>query len=337
MINNPTTLVGTANQVLANGTVDTTLAGRVVLTLPQSIGTESSPSFLGLALSGVTSNSFLYVGPAGALSATAAPTNGQILIGRTGNSPVAATLSTGSGISVTNGTGTITVANTGVLSFSAGTTGLTPATATTGAVTLSGVLGVTNGGTGSSTSPVNGALLVGNGVSYVSATLTAGSGISISNAVGSVTVSATDNALRQAGAVDIGPLTGTAQIGTVTAPVITDGFEVALLLITPISSISKFVLSTIVWVDSSNTNRNVQIAVFRNSTLVGTASSVVTTSGRPQTLGILINDSPATTSPITYSVRIGASGTGTTYVNQGSTYSLGSSGKSSFTVDELII
>ena len=36
----------------------------------------------------------------------------------------------------------------GVTSFSAGTTGLTPSTATTGAVTLSGTLGVSNGGTG---------------------------------------------------------------------------------------------------------------------------------------------------------------------------------------------
>jgi len=39
----------------------------------------------------------------------------------------------------------------GVTSFSAGTTGLTPSTATTGAITLSGTLGVTNGGTGLST------------------------------------------------------------------------------------------------------------------------------------------------------------------------------------------
>ena len=39
----------------------------------------------------------------------------------------------------------------GVTSFSAGTTGLTPSTTTTGAVTLSGTLGVPNGGTGATT------------------------------------------------------------------------------------------------------------------------------------------------------------------------------------------
>jgi hypothetical protein len=39
----------------------------------------------------------------------------------------------------------------GVTSISAGTTGLTPATATTGAVTLAGTLAITNGGTGATT------------------------------------------------------------------------------------------------------------------------------------------------------------------------------------------
>lgn len=337
MIVNSTTIVGTADQVLVNGTTGTTSGGRIVLTLPQSVGTTSSPSFNGLSLSGVTANSFLYAGTTGALSTTTAPTNGQLLVGSTGNAPVAATLSTGNGISVTNGPGTITVTNTGVLSFSAGTTGLTPSTSTTGNVTLGGVLGVANGGTGSTTAPVNGALLVGNGSTYIASTLTSGPGILISNGSGSVTISATSNALRQAGAVDIGPLAGTAQISTAAAPTAFDGFQIATITVTPISSVSKFVLSSLVWADNSNTNRSVQLAVFRNNVLVGTSSSVITTSGRPQTLGILINDAPATTSTLVYTLRIGANGTGTTYVNQSGTYTLGNSGKSSFTIDELIV
>jgi len=77
------------------------------------------------------------------------PTNGQLLIGN-GSGYTLNTLGTGAGISVVNGAGTITVANTGVLSFSGGTTGLTPATATTGAVTLAGTLIAINGGTGQS-------------------------------------------------------------------------------------------------------------------------------------------------------------------------------------------
>ena len=83
----------------------------------------------------------------GGTGVTAIPTNGQLLIGN-GTGYTLNTLATGSGISVANGVGTITVTNTGVLSFSAGSTGLTPLTATTGNVTLAGTLLAKNGGTG---------------------------------------------------------------------------------------------------------------------------------------------------------------------------------------------
>ena len=62
-----------------------------------------------------------------------------------------ANLTDGTGINITEGAGSITIANTGVTSFSAGTTGLTPSTGTTGAVTLSGTLAIANGGTGQTT------------------------------------------------------------------------------------------------------------------------------------------------------------------------------------------
>lgn len=78
----------------------------------------------------------------------------------------------------------------GVTSFSAGTTGFSPNSATTGAVTLSGTLGVGNGGTGVTTSPTNGQLLIGNGTGYTVATLTAGTGIAITNASGAITIAA---------------------------------------------------------------------------------------------------------------------------------------------------
>jgi hypothetical protein len=75
------------------------------------------------------------------------PTDGQLLIGN-GTGYTLNTLGYGAGIFVTNGAGTITIANTGVLSWSGGTTGLTPATATTGDVVLAGTLKAVNGGTG---------------------------------------------------------------------------------------------------------------------------------------------------------------------------------------------
>ena len=54
-----------------------------------------------------------------------------------------------------------------------------------------GTLGVDQGGTGTTTNPNNGQLLIGNGSGYNVANLTAGSGINIGNAAGSITVSST--------------------------------------------------------------------------------------------------------------------------------------------------
>ena len=121
------------------------------------------------------------------------PTNGQLLIGNAVGYTLN-TLTPGAGIGVTNGAGTIAVANTGVLSWSGGATGLTPATPTTGNVTLSGLLNVVSGGTGQSTY-TNGQLLIGNttGNTLGKATLTAGTGITITNGPSAITVAAIKN------------------------------------------------------------------------------------------------------------------------------------------------
>jgi len=57
----------------------------------------------------------------------------------------------------------------GVSSFSAGSTGLTPSTATQGDITLSGTLGVSNGGTGLTAPGTSGNVLTSNGTAWVSA------------------------------------------------------------------------------------------------------------------------------------------------------------------------
>jgi hypothetical protein len=136
------------------------------------------------------------------------PTNGQLLIGN-GTGYTLNTLGTGAGITVTNAAGTITVANSGVLSFSGGTTGLTPATATTGAVTLAGTLAIANGGTNGSATPTAGAVAYGTGTTYAfSAVGTAGQVLTsngagvptwTTNAGGDVTgpASSTDNAIAR--------------------------------------------------------------------------------------------------------------------------------------------
>jgi hypothetical protein len=90
----------------------------------------------------LTANGVLYGSGTSAIAATAVGTTGQVLVGNTGAAPSWSTLS---GI--------------GVTSFSAGTTGLTPSSATTGVVTLAGTLGVANGGTGTATAFTTGSVV----------------------------------------------------------------------------------------------------------------------------------------------------------------------------------
>ena len=76
-------------------------------------------------------------------------TTGDLIIGNGTNSATRLAIGANGYVLTSNGTTATWAASTGgVTSFSAGTTGLTPNTATTGAVTLSGTLAVSNGGTG---------------------------------------------------------------------------------------------------------------------------------------------------------------------------------------------
>jgi hypothetical protein len=132
--------------------------------------------------SGTTGTSILYGNGTGGFS--------NVTIG-TGVTFVGGTLSaTGTGGTVTS------------VALSGGTTGLTvsgsPIT-TSGTITLAGTLAVANGGTGQ-TSYTNGQLLIGNttGNTLAKATLTAGTGIVITNGGGSITIAAAgsgDNSL----------------------------------------------------------------------------------------------------------------------------------------------
>jgi hypothetical protein len=98
-----------------------------------------------------------------------------------------ATVSAGGGGTVTS------------VDVSGGTTGLTtsggPVTSS-GTITLAGTLAVANGGTGQTTY-TNGQLLIGNttGNTLTKATLTAGTGISVTNSTGSITIASTVTSL----------------------------------------------------------------------------------------------------------------------------------------------
>lgn len=97
-----------------------------------------------------------------------------------------------------NGTSAFTAAVAGTDYVAPGGALGTPASGTLTSCTglplttgVTGTLPVANGGTGLTSTPSNGQLDIGNGSGFTRATLTAGSGISITNGAGSISIAAT--------------------------------------------------------------------------------------------------------------------------------------------------
>ena len=134
-----------------------------------------------------------------AITALDVLTNGQLLIGDGSGAPAAGTLTAGEGIDITNGAGSIeilgedaTTSNKGIASFHTDNFSVSSGAVTIkdGGVDLAaevtGVLPVANGGSGGLAS---GNLLIGDGSGAATAAeLTAGEGIDVTSASGSITI-----------------------------------------------------------------------------------------------------------------------------------------------------
>ena len=153
-------LTGTLNQVIVtNG------AGSITLSPPQSIGTSSSPTFASLNLT------------AGLMQHQV---SNQVVLGA------------GQTITINAPTPVASVIYTVPDAGTDDTFVLVNATQTlTGKTWHGNNIEVGYGGTGISSIPSNGQVLIGNGSGYVLSTLTAGTGISITNGLGSITINST--------------------------------------------------------------------------------------------------------------------------------------------------
>lgn len=150
----------------------------------------------------LTSNRNVYINSSGYITGTASPTNGELLIGKTGDAPQLASLTAGTGITITPGAGSITIAATGNVSgvqTITGTANQVIASSSTGDVTLSMPSNVTinaltvsgltpkaevytgTGGLIKTTTPTTaGNILIGStGNAPVYGTITGGNGITI--------------------------------------------------------------------------------------------------------------------------------------------------------------
>lgn len=220
-----TSIIGTVDQVLANGTSGTPESGAVTLTTPQNIAPTSSPTFASLTLTSpltlanggsskalVASNGGIVYSDADSLEILAGTaTAGQMLRSGSNSAPTWSTATWP----------TTTTANQLLYSSSADTvTGLTSANSAILYTNASGVPAW-------SSSLTNGQIMIGStGASPVPATLTAGSGISISNTAGGVTISAGGGGFSwtevtgtsQAMAVNNGYIANNAGLVTLTVP-----------------------------------------------------------------------------------------------------------------------
>jgi len=145
--------IGSSGSVLVNGgALGTPASGNF------SSGTFTWPTFnqntTGTA-AGLSATLAIASGGTGQTSASAAfnalspiTTTGDLIIGNGTNSATRLAIGGNNTVLTSNGTTASWVTPTNVSTFSAGTTGFTPSSATSGAVTLAGTLNVVNGGTG---------------------------------------------------------------------------------------------------------------------------------------------------------------------------------------------
>jgi len=201
---------GTPNQVVVANA-----AGTVTLSLPQSIDTAASPTFAAMSLT--NSLNVTNAATVGSLAATGSVTGSTInslaltanatgfsVAGGTASktlnvvtditldqnvastsSPTFGGLTLTSALAVTSGgTGSTTAAGARTNLGAAASGANSDITSLTGLTTA---LAVGEGGTGLTALPANGQLLIGNGASYTLGNIIAGTGISITNAAGSIT------------------------------------------------------------------------------------------------------------------------------------------------------
>ena len=152
-------LSGETYSTTNNVTAGTNAQGQGALTTDYNVITTAAASPSGVTLPTATQGRRIVIVNKGANAINVYPATGGTIDALAANASISIPVG---GVMEFNASSTTqwyssfnsSINGTGVSSFSAGTTGLTPSTGTTGAVTLAGTLNVANGGTGASTAGI---------------------------------------------------------------------------------------------------------------------------------------------------------------------------------------
>jgi hypothetical protein len=121
-----------------------------------------------------------------------------------------------------------------------------------------------------------------------------------------------------------------------TAPSTAEGNEIFSQSITPASSISKFLVETLVWGGSTAANQNMIVAIFRGSNCIQAQAMRMESASFTYSMFLDYLDSPASTSAITYSVRGGNNGASDLFLNgNGATRLFGGAASCTLTLTEV--
>lgn len=121
-----------------------------------------------------------------------------------------------------------------------------------------------------------------------------------------------------------------------TIPLVTEGFQIWTTTFTPKSVRSKLIINFVLTLDQNTNTRTIVISCFAGSTNIASVAIDLATAGRPNTITYHAVCAPASLSPIVIQARLGANGSGTTFINQGSAVNLGGAMASQYTIMEIL-
>ena len=122
-------------------------------------------------------------------------------------------------------------------------------------------------------------------------------------------------------ATQVTPATGTTIIPFDNSePLITEGTEIARATYIPSNPLSKLIIEGSLLVETNASNRNIIIALFKDSDCIGASALNIISSGKPQIFDFIFTDlllgNNFGLSNVTYTVRIGVAVSATWYVNK---------------------